>query len=93
MAKYHISPDHVIRHCDVRVTACPGDRFPFTWLQASLQRQWIASGLQPGLGVDGTEAQRERQLDGVTAALKGGDHGPFAFASALFHLFALPVRR
>jgi N-acetylmuramoyl-L-alanine amidase len=36
MAKYQIPPDHVIRHCDVRDTVCPGDRFPYAWLQRQL---------------------------------------------------------
>jgi N-acetylmuramoyl-L-alanine amidase len=36
MAKYQIPPDHVIRHCDVRDTACPGDRFPYAWLEQQL---------------------------------------------------------
>jgi N-acetylmuramoyl-L-alanine amidase len=36
MAKYHIPPERVIRHRDVRDTDCPGDRFPFAWLQAQL---------------------------------------------------------
>src|SRR5438094_9478073 len=31
MRKYSISPERVVRHCDVRDTACPGDRFPFPW--------------------------------------------------------------
>jgi len=36
MVKYHISPDHVIRHCDVGDTECPGDRFPYAWLRCQL---------------------------------------------------------
>jgi hypothetical protein len=36
MTKYQIPPDHVIRHCDVRETDCPGDRFPYAWLQRQL---------------------------------------------------------
>ena len=26
------------RHCDVRDTECPGDRFPFAWLRGELSR-------------------------------------------------------
>lgn len=35
--KYGIPPDRVVRHSDLRDTVCPGDRFPFLWLQAQLQ--------------------------------------------------------
>ena len=38
MAKYDIPPDRVVRHCDVRGTECPGDRFPFAWLRGELSR-------------------------------------------------------
>jgi N-acetylmuramoyl-L-alanine amidase-like protein len=36
MVKYHIRPERVIRHCDVGDTECPGDRFPYAWLQRQL---------------------------------------------------------
>jgi len=38
MAKYDIPPERVVRHCDVRDTECPGDRFPFAWLRGELSR-------------------------------------------------------
>jgi N-acetyl-anhydromuramyl-L-alanine amidase AmpD len=52
MAKYDIPPDRVVRHCDVRDTECPGDRFPFAWLQAKIS--------QPIRTVLTTETQRHR---------------------------------
>jgi N-acetylmuramoyl-L-alanine amidase-like protein len=30
--KYHIPTDHIIRHQDIRQTACPGDKFPYHWV-------------------------------------------------------------
>jgi N-acetylmuramoyl-L-alanine amidase len=36
MGKYGIAPQQVIRHSDVRDTLCPGDRFPYLWLQGQL---------------------------------------------------------
>jgi N-acetylmuramoyl-L-alanine amidase len=37
MGKYDIPPERVVRHSDVRDTPCPGDRFPYLWLQQQLQ--------------------------------------------------------
>jgi N-acetylmuramoyl-L-alanine amidase len=60
MSKYRISPDHVIRHSDVRDTACPGDRFPYLWLQAQLS------------GVSGQRSARvPRGMTGSIKADKG----------------------
>jgi hypothetical protein len=47
MVKYQIPPDRVIRHCDVGDTECPGDRFPYAWLQRQLgmaSERWLAEG-------------------------------------------------
>jgi N-acetylmuramoyl-L-alanine amidase len=55
MAKYGISPDHVVRHSDVRDTACPGDRFPFLWLQAQLSSANGPRSARVPRGVMGSE--------------------------------------
>jgi hypothetical protein len=36
MRKYSIPLERVVRHCDVRDTLCPGDRFPYYWFQRQL---------------------------------------------------------
>jgi hypothetical protein len=38
MSQYHIPPDRVKRHRDLRMTYCPGDRFPYTEILRSLRR-------------------------------------------------------
>lgn len=37
MSKYHIPPERVKRHRDLRLTFCPGDRFPYTEIIQSLR--------------------------------------------------------
>jgi hypothetical protein len=37
MAKYQIPTERVVRHSDLRDTVCPGDRFPYAWVQAQLR--------------------------------------------------------
>jgi len=64
MAKYDIPPDRVVRHCDVRDTACPGDRFPFAWLRRELS--------QPMGKVVTTETQRTQRAAKNTANRKAG---------------------
>jgi N-acetylmuramoyl-L-alanine amidase len=39
MDEYHIDISHVKRHRDLNQTACPGDRFPYTWLIARLNNR------------------------------------------------------
>jgi N-acetylmuramoyl-L-alanine amidase len=36
MRKYSIPAERVLRHSDVRETACPGDRFPTLWFERQL---------------------------------------------------------
>lgn len=93
MTKYHIPPDRVMRHCDVRETACPGDRFPFTWLQASLQYQWRAAGLPSGPPVDRVEDHLGRRGNRIATRPNGGEHGASAFSALLLRAIALPFRR
>jgi hypothetical protein len=100
MAKYHISPDHVIRHSDVRETACPGDRFPFTWLQASLQQQWTAAALQPASSPESVEratpsgpALSGRNGETRTASLHTSGHVESPPAFSLLRVLDLSFRR
>jgi hypothetical protein len=55
MVKYHIPPERVIRHCDVGDTACPGDRFPYAWLQRQL-----GAGSRPLSVAQGSTAETQR---------------------------------
>lgn len=58
MAKYQIPPERVVRHCDLRDTACPGSRFPYAWLcqqlsavssqQSAVSDQRSADQAKPG---------------------------------------------
>jgi N-acetyl-anhydromuramyl-L-alanine amidase AmpD len=59
MAKYDIPPDQVVRHSDVRETECPGDRFPFAWLQQEISRPKIATTERGRSGATGA-GPRER---------------------------------
>lgn len=36
--KYHFPTTHIIRHQDVRQTACPGENFPYHWLLWEVER-------------------------------------------------------
>jgi N-acetyl-anhydromuramyl-L-alanine amidase AmpD len=36
--KYHIPTSHIIRHEDIRQTACPGENFPYHWLLWEVER-------------------------------------------------------
>jgi hypothetical protein len=99
MAKYHIPPDRVMRHCDVRETACPGDRFPFAWLQASLQQQWKVAGLQPSSAPESRSgsipsgpAVSRRGGETRTASLHAGDHAPPTPAFSLLRVLDVSFR-
>jgi len=53
--KYHFPTNHIIRHQDVRQTACPGENFPYHWLLWEVDRyrpilrvQMAARAGQPG---------------------------------------------
>ena len=43
MLRYHIPVSHVVRHSDIAVTRCPGDRFPFRALLRKLKTPALKS--------------------------------------------------
>jgi hypothetical protein len=71
MAKYDIPPDRVVRHCDVRDTECPGDRFPFAWLQAEIRQPtrtvFTTETRRHGVPAFGTADAGEEHSDGGRA--------------------------